>query len=285
MLALAPAWDWPRLRLLVLAAVSSLHSKRAYALALDQWFAWARQSAPEGFTKATVQRYRAHVEAASLAAATVNLRLSAVRRLAAEAADNRLLAPEAALEIARVKGTPRCGARLGNWLTREQASELLAASAAESLRALRDRALLCVLVGCGLRRSEAAALEVAQAREAAGCWPTSGASAAVSAPRPCRPGRKLPSISGPPRRDSGGETVPGGEGRSRRRAENYRADGVPGRGAVRERHGRAFPAPRPAAHPRQTGLRRQPPGADPAGVGSIATTERYLGGKLNLAES
>jgi site-specific recombinase XerC len=87
MLALAPAWDWPRLRSLVLDAVSSPHSKRAYALALDQWFAWARQSAPEGFTKASVQRYRAHLEASGLAAATVNLRLSAVRRLAAEAAD------------------------------------------------------------------------------------------------------------------------------------------------------------------------------------------------------
>ena len=34
MLALAPAWDWPRLRSLVLDAVSSPHSKRAYALAL-----------------------------------------------------------------------------------------------------------------------------------------------------------------------------------------------------------------------------------------------------------
>jgi hypothetical protein len=42
-----------------------------------------------------VQRYRAHLEASGLAAATVNLRLSAVRRLAAEAADNGLLEPEA----------------------------------------------------------------------------------------------------------------------------------------------------------------------------------------------
>ena len=46
MLALAPAWDWPRLRSLVLDAVSSPHSKRAYGFALDEWFAWARASAP-----------------------------------------------------------------------------------------------------------------------------------------------------------------------------------------------------------------------------------------------
>jgi hypothetical protein len=56
MVALALAWDWPRLRSLVLDAVSSPHSKRAYALALDQWFAWARQSVPEGFTKESVRK-------------------------------------------------------------------------------------------------------------------------------------------------------------------------------------------------------------------------------------
>jgi integrase len=153
-----------------LDAVTSPHSKRAYALALDQWFAWFCRSASEGFTKASVQRYRAHLESLGLAAATVNLRLSAVRRLAAEAADNGLVAPETALAIARVKGTPRRGARLGNWLTREQASDLLACSAGESLRALRDRALLCLLVGCGLRRAEAAALELAQVQAREGRW-------------------------------------------------------------------------------------------------------------------
>jgi hypothetical protein len=48
-----------------------------------------------------------------------------VRKLAVEAADNRLLAPELANGITRVKGVAAKGVRLGNWLTWKQAQEFL----------------------------------------------------------------------------------------------------------------------------------------------------------------
>ena len=60
-----------------------------------------------GFSKATVQAYRAKLVESGLAASTVNLRMTALRRLAAEAADNGLLAPETAAAItARQKHAP-----------------------------------------------------------------------------------------------------------------------------------------------------------------------------------
>jgi site-specific recombinase XerD len=162
--------DWDRVKSFVLDALPSAHSRRIYARALDEFRAWAAQGAPEGFTKAAVQRYRAHLEALALAPSTINLRLTAVRKLAQEAADNGLLDPERASAIGRVKGTPQKGRRLGNWLSREQASDLLKGCAGNTRKELRDRALLCLLVGCGLRRAEAAALTVEhiQQREAAG---------------------------------------------------------------------------------------------------------------------
>ena len=43
------------------------------------------------------------------------MRITAVRKLAVEAADNGLLAPELANEITRVKGVASKGIRLGNW--------------------------------------------------------------------------------------------------------------------------------------------------------------------------
>jgi hypothetical protein len=49
-----------------------------------------------------------------LAAATINGRLAAVRRLAYEAADARFLSPELAASILRVKGPKKLGVRLGN---------------------------------------------------------------------------------------------------------------------------------------------------------------------------
>jgi integrase len=77
-----------------------------------------------------------------------------------EAADNGLMPPNIATAISRVKGTKQTGIRTGQWLTREQAENLISAPDATGNKGKRDRALLAVLVGCGLRRREAASLTV-----------------------------------------------------------------------------------------------------------------------------
>ena len=59
-----------------------------------------------------------------------------------------------------MKGAKRVGVRLGNWLTADQSRALLQAVDGESLRGRRDRAILAVMLACGLRRSEVADLTV-----------------------------------------------------------------------------------------------------------------------------
>jgi site-specific recombinase XerD len=78
----------------VLDAVTSAHSRRSYELALDGFFSWWEHERRPPFTKAAVQAFRAKLESEGLAGTTINVRLSAIRRLAAEAADNGLLDPE-----------------------------------------------------------------------------------------------------------------------------------------------------------------------------------------------
>jgi integrase len=96
--------------------------------------------------------------------------MSAIRKLAAEAADNGLLAPELAQGIARVKSAKSVGIRTGNWLSARQAQSLLNAPDVSTLRGLRDRAILAVLLGCGLRRSEVAALTFTHVQQREGRW-------------------------------------------------------------------------------------------------------------------
>jgi site-specific recombinase XerD len=86
------------------------------------------------------------------------VRLAAVRRLAYEAADAGLLSPELAAGIRRVKGLKKLGVRLGNWLSADEARALWQFPNAETLKGKRDRAIIAVLLGCGLRRREFADL-------------------------------------------------------------------------------------------------------------------------------
>jgi integrase len=96
--------------------------------------------------------------------------MSAIRKLAAEAADNGLLAPELAQGISRVKSVKSTGIRVGNWLSQRQAQALLSAPDITTVAGLRDRAILAVLLGCGLRRSEVAALTFAHVQQRDGRW-------------------------------------------------------------------------------------------------------------------
>lgn len=142
----------------VLNTLGSPESKRAYEFAIDDFVTWYCSEPRLAFSKTVVLRYRLELESRRLAPATINLRLAAVRRLAYEAADTGLLSPELAAGIRRVKGAKRIGVRLGNWLTAEQSRTLLEAPDARSLKGRRDRAILALLLGCGLRRSEVADL-------------------------------------------------------------------------------------------------------------------------------
>ena len=107
-----------------------------------------------------MQRYRAELEARGLSASAINVQLAAIKKLATEAADNGLLAPELAAGIAKVPGARSEGPRAGNWLTRDQASRLLALPDPETLKGKRDRAILGLLLACGLRRDELVRLSV-----------------------------------------------------------------------------------------------------------------------------
>ena len=162
--------DLEHARTAVLNSLSSPESQRGYRHAIDEFVDWYCSEPRLAFNRIVVLRYRSHLESRRLAPGTINLRLGAVRRLAYEAADCGLLSSDLAAGIRRVKGLKKNGVRMGNWLTDEQARSLWQSPDEARIKGKRDRALLALLLACGLRRHEAANLRVEDLQQREEHW-------------------------------------------------------------------------------------------------------------------
>lgn len=158
-----------RISRLVLDTVS-VRSQRDYSRALSDFIHWHQETGASGLTKETVQAHVAHLKAHGVPASSINQRLAAIRKLAYEAADNGLIPESQAQAIGRVQNIKRQGKRLGNWLTCEQASAMISAPPSDTLIGQRDRALLAVMLGAGLRRDEVSGLTVEHLAQREGRW-------------------------------------------------------------------------------------------------------------------
>jgi site-specific recombinase XerD len=146
--------DLEHVKSAVLVSLRSPESQRSYRRSIEDFVGWYCSEPRLSFNKTVVTRYRVHLEGRLLAPGTINVRLAAVRRLAYEAADTGLLSPDLAAGIRRVKGAKKLGVRVGNWLTAEEGRALWQLPNFHSVKGKRDRAILAVLLGCGLRRRE-----------------------------------------------------------------------------------------------------------------------------------
>jgi hypothetical protein len=101
----------------VLNTLASPHSRRSYGYAIERFIVWYCGEPRLGFNRSVVVRYRSFLESLSLSAATINLHLTAIRRLADEATESGWLSPELVTGIRLVKGVKRLGRKIGNWLS------------------------------------------------------------------------------------------------------------------------------------------------------------------------
>ena len=178
---------------MVVNSVTAPTSKQAYGAALDHLFSFA---AGRPLTRALLQEWKAGME--GLASSTINVRLSAIRKLVEKARQNGVLGVEEAANPSDIPNVRQQGTRLGNWLTREQAKELLTVPARSTLRGKRDYVILSLLVGCALRRQELASLEVETLQLREGRWVLAnlGGREGECVPLRCRSGSNTASTPG-----------------------------------------------------------------------------------------
>lgn len=159
--------------------LTSSNSRRAYRTSLLHFLTWCEaQNDVSAFSRLAVLQYKDALIGAQTAsqaerlysAATVNLRLAAVRALAQEAADAGLLDQSEAAAIRRVRGEKQTGSRVGNWIQKHQVDQILISVDRSSLRGKRDYAILAVLFATALRRRELVELQVPTIQQRDGQW-------------------------------------------------------------------------------------------------------------------
>jgi site-specific recombinase XerD len=160
---------YDELRRVVLDGVTAENSKRNYALALDELssFCIDRQ---EPVSRTLILAFRAGLLERNLSASTINVKLSAVRKLITEAKRAGVVSAEEAAQMTDIPNVRQQGTRLGNWLTKDQAKDLLAVPDRSMMKGKRDYVILALLVGCALRRNELAQLDVETIQLREGRW-------------------------------------------------------------------------------------------------------------------
>jgi len=167
---MTPTIPWQQRAIdLVLNSVNSENSRRAYGAALRGFFLWLEATGRTEFTRETVAAYRASL-VDRMKPQSVNLHMAAIKALANQAAAAGLMDHAAAMAITSIKGEKRLGQRTGRWLTLPQARALLQAPDTATLGGLRDRAVLGLLIGAGLRREEVAGLVITQVQQREDRW-------------------------------------------------------------------------------------------------------------------
>jgi len=83
------------------------------------------RSAPADLSRALLMEYRNTMD--HLAPSTINVRMSAIRKLVGEARRNGMIGLEEAANLTYIPTVRQKGIRLGNWLTREQAKDYVVA--------------------------------------------------------------------------------------------------------------------------------------------------------------
>lgn len=143
-----------RLSAQILDGIENPSTRSMYRKGLADFLTWWGAQGDLPFDGNLMRAHVGHLVKSRYSPATINQRLAAIRKLAGEAAELGLLDIGTAAGVIRVGGVRRLRAWNRRSLSSEQTEALINAPRPSSPKGLRDRALLALLVGCALRRSE-----------------------------------------------------------------------------------------------------------------------------------
>lgn len=114
------------------------------------------------FSRESVKGYLRALELSGSSAQVRNQALAALKKLAYECAELGWFDSQSAAQIERIRTKKTLGRKTGRWLTPAQLRALLESCDRTTPHGRRDRLIIGLMAGCGLRRSEVCALSQAQ---------------------------------------------------------------------------------------------------------------------------
>jgi site-specific recombinase XerD len=153
------------------SGIQNSNTQAMYAKALSDFLRWFQAQGVPRLNRAIVEEHKDFLLLQGYSAATVNQRLTAIRKFAQQAAEEDLLGKQDAAEILRVHGTKKKENVSERYsLSIAEAQTLLNAPSSRTSKGKRDRAMLALLLGCGLRRNEVVHSKVESIMPQEGRW-------------------------------------------------------------------------------------------------------------------
>lgn len=136
----------------VVLSIDSPHTRRAYSTAITRYL-----NSGHSLDRTGILAWLHDLSESGMGSAAINIHLAAIRKLVWEASVRNLISATETYAISTIRSTRVKGIRLGRWTTVDGIKALLRALDGTT-NETRDKAIIAILAGCGLRRAEICSL-------------------------------------------------------------------------------------------------------------------------------
>ncbi|OIR10145.1 MAG: hypothetical protein BEU05_02035 [Marine Group III euryarchaeote CG-Bathy2] len=161
----------PALREMALSVTNRLqnqNSRQTYHTVLTRFLTWYSAAGHAALNAAAVRGYLLYLENSGRSRGTIATTLSVLRQLFKDLRRLGTINEKTYQDLLEIRVRRPRGHRLHTWLTLAEVQELLRSLSRDRIHGVRDRAILALLAGCGLRRFELCGLRLKQLQETQG---------------------------------------------------------------------------------------------------------------------
>ena len=146
------------------------NTRQNYASALSKFLRWYKSGNYSGLNPEVIREYLLYMEHRDYERSTVSTNLSILKQLFRELWKSEVIDNDTYTHLVEIKIRRQKGQRHKTWLEQDDVQKLIDNLNSDKISIVRDRALIAVMTGCGLRRFEISDLQITQIKKIQGRW-------------------------------------------------------------------------------------------------------------------